>query len=285
MNVYQIITERILEKLSQGVVPWRRTWTGPEPLQNLVTRKPYRGINVFLLGMQGFGSPYWLTLKQANRLGGKIRKGASGSVVVLWKWVERTDPETGEPAPAVPLLRYYRVWNAEQTEGVEVPKAETIDFEPIEAAERILQEMPERPPIVQQDPGKAWYDPWGDKVNLPRPETFEGPEEFYSCAYHELVHATGHKSRLSRPGVVDVVKFGGHAYSQEELVAEMGAAFLCAVAGIEQVTLENSAAYIDGWRKVIGDDPKLVVHAAAQAQKASDFVLGRRFEGKDEAGE
>lgn len=284
-SVYQIITERVLEKLSQGVVPWRRTWTGPEPLQNLVTRKPYRGINVFLLGMQGFGSPYWLTLKQANRLGGKIRKGESGSVVVLWKWVEKTDPETGEPAPAVPLLRYYRVWNVEQTEGIEVPKAEVIDFEPIEAAERIVREMPERPPIVHQDPGKAWYDPWGDKVNLPRPETFEGPEEFYSCAYHELVHSSGHKSRLNRPGVVDVVKFGGHAYSQEELVAEMGAAFLCAVAGIEQVTLENSAAYIDGWRKVIGEDPKLVVHAAAQAQKASDFILGRRFEGKEEAGE
>ncbi len=284
-SVYQIITARILEKLSRGVVPWRRTWTGPEPLQNLVTRKPYRGINVFLLGMQGFGSPYWLTLKQANRLGGKIRKGESGSVVVLWKWVEKTDPETGEPAQAVPLLRYYRVWNAEQTEGIEIPKAETIDFEPIEAAEKILQEMPERPPIVHQDPGKAWYDPWGDKVNLPRPETFEGPEEFYSCAYHEICHATGHSSRLNRPGVVDVVKFGGHAYSQEELVAEMGAAFLCALAGIEQVTLENSAAYIDGWRKVIGDDPKLVVHAAAQAQKASDFILGRRFEDKEEAGE
>ena len=111
------------------------------------------------------------------------------------------------------------------------------------------------------------------------------PSVFFGCAYHELVHATGHKSRLHRPGVVDVVKFGGHAYSQEELVAEMGAAFLCAVAGIEQVTLDNSAAYIDGWRKVIGDDPKLVVQAAAQAQKASDFILGRRFEVKEESGE
>jgi antirestriction protein ArdC len=285
MNVYQIITERILEKLSQGVVPWRRTWTGPEPLQNLVTRKPYRGINVFLLGMQGFGPPYWLTLKQANRLGGKIRKGEPGSVVVLWKWVEKTDPETGEPAAAVPLLRYYRVWNVAQTEGIEVPIAEALDFAPIEAAERILQEMPQSPAIINQDPGKAWYDPRGDRVNLPRPESFEGPEEFYSCAYHELVHATGHQSRLGRPAVVEVARFGGHAYSQEELVAEMGAAFLCAVAGIEQVTLENSAAYIDGWRKVIGDDPKLVVHAAAQAQKASDFILGRRFEEKEEAGE
>jgi antirestriction protein ArdC len=285
MNVYQIITERILEKLSQGVVPWRRTWTGPEPLQNWVTRKPYRGINVFLLGMQCFACPYWLTFKQASRLGGTIRKGESGSVVVLWKWVEKTETETGEVARAVPLLRYYRVWNLEQTEGIQVPQAAVLDFEPIEAAERIVDAMPQRPPIVHLEPGKAWYDPWGDRVNLPRPEAFEGAEEFYGCAYHELVHATGHKSRLHRPGVVDVVKFGGHAYSQEELVAEMGAAFLCAVAGIEQVTLDNSAAYIDGWRKVIGDDPKLVVQAAAQAQKASDFILGRGFEAKAEAGE
>ncbi|MDF1556354.1 MAG: zincin-like metallopeptidase domain-containing protein, partial [Deferrisomatales bacterium] len=212
-------------------------------------------------------------------------KGESGSVVVLWKWIEKTDAETGEVARAVPLLRYYRVWNLEQTEGIEIPQAEVLDFEPIEAAERIVDAMPQRPPIVHLEPGKAWYDPWGDRVNLPRPETFEGAEEFYGCAYHELCHATGHRSRLHRPGVVDVVKFGGHAYSQEELVAEMGAAFLCAVAGIEQVTLENSAAYIDGWRKVMGDDPKLVVHAAAQAQKASDFILGRGFEEKEEAGE
>ena len=198
--------------------------------------------------------------------------------MVLWKWVERQDPESGEAAESVPLLRYYRVWNVEQTEGIEAPKAKVIDFEPIEAAEQILQEMPKRPEIVHRDPGKAWYDPWGDRVNLPRPETFEGAEEFYACAYHELCHATGHKSRLDRPTLVQLARFGGHAYCKEELIAEMGAAFLCAVAGIEQATLENSAAYIDGWRRVISDDPKLVVTAAAQAQKAADFILGREFE-------
>ena len=285
MNVYQIITERILEKLSQGVVPWRRTWKGPEPVQNLATRRPYRGVNVFLLGMQDFGSPYWLTLNQANHLGGKIRKGERGSVVVLWKWVERADRETGEVAESVPLLRYYRVWNVEQTEGIEAPKTKVIDFEPIEAAEQILREMPKRPEIVHRDPGKAWYDPWGDRVNLPKPETFEGAEEFYSCAFHECCHATGHRTRLDRPTLVQLALFGGHAYCKEELIAEMGAAFLCAVAGIEQATLENSAAYIDGWRRVIGTDPKLVVTAAAQAQKASDFILGRTFEEKGEAEE
>jgi antirestriction protein ArdC len=276
-KVYEIITERILQKLAEGVVPWRKTWRGPEPHQNLVSRRPYRGINVFLLGMQGFRSPFWVTFKQIDRLGGRIRKGESGSIVVLWKWIEKVDPETGKPTDSVPLLRYYRVWNVEQTDGIEVPQPEAFDFEPIAAAEEILREMPERPPVVHQDLGKAWYDPWGDRVNLPRPETFESPEEFYCCAYHELIHSSGHRSRLDRPGVVEVVKFGGHAYSKEELVAEMGAAFLCGVAGIEQATLANSAAYIHGWRRVIGDDPKLVVHAAAQAQKAADFILGRRF--------
>ena len=129
-KVYEIITERILKKLAEGVVPWRKTWQGPEPHQNLVSRRPYRGINVFLLGMQGFGSPYWVTFKQINRLGGRIRKGESGSVVVLWKWIEKVDPESGEQKGSVPLLRYYRVWNVEQTEGIQVPEPEARDFAP-----------------------------------------------------------------------------------------------------------------------------------------------------------
>ncbi|GAB4273507.1 MAG: zincin-like metallopeptidase domain-containing protein [Deferrisomatales bacterium] len=275
MNVYEILTERILQKLDEGVVPWRKTWRGPEPHQNLVSRRPYRGINVFLLAMQGFGSPYWLTRKQAGAVGGRIRAGEPGSLVVFWKWLDKRDPRTGEALDPVPLLRYYRVWNLEQTDGIERPEPKRSAFPPIKAAEEILRGMPDRPEGGHRDPGRAYYDPWGDRVNLPPPEAFEGPEAYYACAFHELVHSTGHKSRLDRPTLIQITRFGGHAYCKEELVAEMGAAFLCGVAGIEEATLANSAAYIDGWRRKLTDAPRLLVHAAGQAQRAADFVLGR----------
>jgi len=178
------------------------------------------------------------------------------------------------------VLRFYSVFNIAQIDGIDAPDAPepvNANFEPIAEAERIMLGMPKPPLIVHGEP-RAFYRPAADTVNLPRPDLFAEPEEYYSTAFHELTHATGHESRLNRRPSSEIRFFGDREYSQEELVAEMGAAFLCGQAGIAQATIVNSAAYIQGWLSVLKGSPKLVVHAAAQAQRAADYILGRTFE-------
>jgi len=277
-KVYQLITDRILAHLENGVIPWRKPWTANPPA-NLITRKPYRGINVFLLAPQGYASPYWLTLKQANQKGGRIRKGEASTPVIFWNWKEKMNPET-EEMEKYPILRFYRVWNVEQTEGLKLEDEAVPAFNPIARAASIIAKMPNPPKIVHGEP-KAWYRPSDDLVNLPRPEIFNTPEEFYCTAFHELSHASGHESRLKRPGTAEKIDFGSHCYSNEELIAEMAAAFLCGHAGISQAVVENSAAYIDHWRRKISDDPKLIVLTSAAAQKAADHILGVEFDAED----
>jgi antirestriction protein ArdC len=208
-----------------------------------------------------------------------VRKGEKGWPVIFWRWFDRdeaADDAAGEQRGRrrAPVIRYYTVFNAEQCDGLEVPPVEVPTFTPIAAAARILHAMPD-PPAIEHD-GVPYYQPSTDVVHLPPPERFDPPEEYYSTAFHELVHATGHEKRLARKGVMDPKRFGDHAYSREELVAETGAAFLCAHAGIEQRTLDNSAAYIGSWISVLRGDSRLVVEAAAAAQRATDWILGSR---------
>jgi antirestriction protein ArdC len=289
-SVYEIVTERIVELLNQGQIPWRKPWK-PEAGEhcNLISKMPYRGINVFLLGCAGFDSPWWLTFRQARQLGGQVRKGEKGTVVVFWKWLEeeKKDEETGETKRVrIPLLRYYTVFNIEQCEGIPAEKIpsriERPSFSPHQAAQGIIDNMPHKP-TMQFGGDRAFYRPSLDLVQLPKPESFESMAEYYSTAFHELVHSTGHSSRLDRKEITHIKPFGSQDYSREELVAEMGAAFLCAVAGIEQNTIANSAAYIQGWLKVLKDDKKLVVLAAAAGQKAADFIRGQGGQMESEA--
>jgi antirestriction protein ArdC len=277
-QVYTIVTDRIVELLERGTVPWRKPWAGPaqEP-KNLCSGRPYRGINVFLLSAAGFGSPYWLTFKQAKQRGGHVRKGEHGSIVVFykdWRPEDRTDDD-GRPV-VIPVLRYYRVWNVEQCEGIEYPRPDvpTIDLRPIDRCESVVGGMPSRPEIRHGE-ARAWYRPSADVVNMPRPELFTSAEEYYSTLFHELTHSTGHRSRLDRPGIANVQPFGSADYSREELVAEMAPAFLCGHCSIEATTLDNSAAYIAGWLAKLRSDRKLVVVAAGQAQRAADFILAK----------
>jgi len=282
-KVYDLINSRIIELLQQGTVPWRKTWhSGANYPKNLVSKKEYRGVNVFMLACQEYSSPYWLSFKQAVDKGGHVRKGEKSTPVVFWKWIDRKDVDGANPEEAngngkVPLLRYYSVFNLDQVEGIPSPPAETISnsFTPIEKAEEMIAGMPKRPDI-RHGGNKACYSPMLDYVKLPKPEAFESPEEYYSTAFHELTHSTGHASRVGRKGILEPSYFGSHEYSKEELVAEMGAAFLCGHAGIEQKVLENSAAYIQGWLRSLKNDKTLLVHAAAQAQKASDYILNRK---------
>ena len=157
---------------------------------------------------------------------------------------------------------------------LEVPERQHT---PIEAAERIAAAMPDAP-TVRSHSRKASYDPVSDTVSMPRPQIFESGEGYYAALFHELTHSTGHASRLNRKGITEVIRLGSPTYTREELVAEMGAAFLCGEAGILEPQFDQSAAYIDGWLGQLRKDTKLVVVAAAQAQKAADYILGRTYD-------
>ena len=271
VDVYQIVTDRVIEALEAGVVPWRKPWSGGTP-SNLVSRKAYRGINAFLLSLSRFSSPYWLSYKQAQSLGGCVRKGEKGTPVVFWNWVEKTNEASGK-VEKIPFLRYYTVFNAEQCEGLTLPDSETSkgEFSPIEEAEKVFPAYVNGPTLAHGG-GSAHYVPARDHVQMPVRESFDRPENYYHTLFHELIHSTGHDSRLKRAGIAEIAAFGSQTYAKEELVAEMGAAFLSAKVGIEN-TLPQTASYVQGWLKALRNDRKLVVHAAAAAQKACDRIL------------
>ena len=278
-SVYDVITDCILEKLSAGIVPWRKTWRTNGPARNLISGKPYRGVNHFILGCSPFASPFFLTFKQAKDCGGHVRKGEHGLPCVFWTQWETEDRETGEDKK-IPVMRLYTVFNAEQCEGIDHKRLAELQaseagraFNPIAEAESIVEGMPNRPAIGHGE-ARAFYRPSTDSVNMPAQSLFESSEAYYETLFHELAHSTGHASRLNRKAVTETAYFGSADYGQEELVAEMASAFVCGHCGIEQAILDNSAAYIAAWLRTIKQDSKLVVVAAAQAQKAADYILG-----------
>ena len=277
-SVYEIVTEQIVEQLENGVAPWRKPWRTELPV-NLVSGKAYRGLNVFLLGCQGYGSRYWLTFNQAAKLGGHVRKGERSSLVTFWhigeeKIIRDSDGNQRKSKPF--LLRFYHVFNVEQTEGI-ADKLGLTGASPrvpdLEQCEAIVSGMP-NPPKREQD-CRAWYRPSTDTVGMPARGLFNSPEEYYSTLFHELTHSTGHASRVGREGIEQLNTFGSESYSREELIAEMGAAMLCGMTGIEQATIQNSAAYLKTWIERLKSDSRLLVTAASAAQKASDYILGK----------
>jgi antirestriction protein ArdC len=286
MDVYAIVTEKIINLLEQGIVPWRRPWTSTGLPRNLVSKKPYNGINYFLLSASKYVSPFWLTYRQATELGGHVRKCEESTIVIFWKVEDLKQSgealdteESNEKNRRRFLLRYYRLFNLEQCELPQVvldrlPKIEMHQHDPIEAAERIIAGMP-NPSEIQYAGSKAFYSSVSDRITLPPRELFISAEEQIATTYHEMSHATGHPRRLNRKSIAEAAPFGSPIYATEELIAEMSAAYLCAEAGISPAVLENQAAYIAGWLKKLREDRKLVVQAAAQAQRAADYVLGK----------
>lgn len=273
VDSYQVITDRIIAALEAGTAPWRMSWVGGGNLANLATGRGYQGFaNRLLLGCAGFGSPYWVSYKQARDLGGQVRRGEKGTPVAFWKIFEKEENglKTGEK---IPFLRHYHVFNVEQCDGLTAPSADAPTFEhnPIDAAESIAQTMPNRP-IISHKGFQPCYSPAADEVKMPGVKYFKTIEGYYATLFHELAHSTGHKSRLDRPlgG-----RFGDGKYSREELVAEMTAAYLCGQAGIIDDTLDNSASYIKSWLAALRNDNRLLITAAGQAQKAADYILGR----------
>lgn len=277
MNVYEIVTEKILAELEKGVIPWRRPWGNMAEAKNYLTHKEYRGINAFLLPVLSQGQEYFATLKQVNELGGSIKAGSKGYPVVFFKW---TEIEKDGKIEEFPTLRYYTVFDPSQWQGIDVPKTtHTREIHPIAKCEEIISYMPKRPTMTNDGGERAYYRPSTDTIHLPPRDIFKSSEGYYETAFHELGHSTGHESRLGRHKEKDTdFHFGSALYAKEELVAEMTASFLCAKAGIDMSTTENTVAYIGSWLKALKNDKRMVVTAAAQAQKAADYILGVKHE-------
>lgn len=271
-DVYEIITDRIIEKLEQGVVPWHQPWTESGLPRNLVSKKPYRGINVLLLSSLGYQQNFFLTHKQIEQLGGSVKESEKPYPVCYWNWPEKGE---NEESKKVPIFRYYSVFNIEQCEGLPIeviPERNPFhDNPPLEVCEAIVEEMPKKPMIKFKE-NRAYYHPFFDFINMPKMKTFTSSETYYCTLFHELIHSTGHLSRLNRKEVVQMKSLGADAYSIEELIAETGACFLCSMAGISELVFDNSASYINAWLERLKNDKRLIVYASAKAQKAVDFI-------------
>jgi antirestriction protein ArdC len=279
-SVYEMVTEKIVSQLDEGVVPWRKPWIGGGPA-NFATGHVFRGINTWMLNaacsISGYKHNQWLTLKQCNKKKGRIKKGEHGEIVVFWKMLKRRDKETGEDK-TFPLLQYTHSFNVSQCTGLDLSKLETAS-ETVghkATADEVVSLYVDNggPSLVETGEGVACYSPTKDRVTMPMRQSFLSMGGWYSTLFHEMSHSTGHQSRLARVGVTQPIAFASHNYSKEELIAEMGAAMLCGMAGVEP-EYENSAAYIQTWRNRLEYDPKMIVQAGAAAQKAADWVLGQ----------
>lgn len=283
-DVYAEVTDQIVEALERGTAPWRRPWRERGLQRSLQSDRPYRGINQLLLQVRqqarGYRSPHWTTYRAARKAGGHVRRGERGTTVVFWRMLRVRDEASDNPEPTeprakkrIPFARLYTVFNTDQTEGLELSKVEAVDaaeFEPVDKAEWVIAGMPSAPAIAHGARG-ASYDPALDRVSLPAAHEFEPPEGYYATAFHELTHSTAHESRLDRD--VGSHRFGSADYSREELVAELGAAMLCATVGLAPATIDNAAAYIAGWLRALRGDKRLVLVAAGQGQRAADYIL------------
>ncbi|MCG8327770.1 MAG: zincin-like metallopeptidase domain-containing protein [Chitinophagales bacterium] len=286
----------MIELLENGVTPWRCTWNQYGLARNYATGHIYTGINGFLMNLTPHPIPYFISFKQAKTKGGKIRKGAKANKVFFYKTLFKNEEEgfisakqatalqgMGEDIQTIPMLKYYSVFNIEDVEGIEIniPEVELKEHERISKCEEIIKNVSNAPKYVFEDANRAYYHPFADKLNMPALGQFETAEEYYSTFFHELTHSTGHQSRLNREGITKLNPFGSPNYSKEELIAEMGASFLAAHTGInyDEITV-NSAAYLQGWLKVLKADKKLIFKAAAEAQKAADYILNitRKFD-------
>lgn len=281
-TVYQIVTDQIIAQLDKGIIAWKKPWKPSQEPRNMKSGRPYRGINRFLLAATDFNSPFWGTKKNIVGQGGTIRDGEKGTIIVFWKPYEVECNLTGEVEKRF-MFRYYRIWNADQCDGLDHLKQEESDegekISPIDAAEKVSRRYLENGgPMLVHGGDRAYYQVMGDTVKMPEMDSFHTADGYYSTLFHELGHSTGHPLRLNRPGIAEFDGFGSHQYADEELVAEFTAAFLMAETGIEgEETTTQSIAYIQSWREKLADDPRLVVFAAQRAQKAADMILDRQF--------
>lgn len=277
-SIYEMVTDRIIEQLESGIIPWEKPWTGIRAgAFNRVSKKSYSLLNQMILKHEG----EYATFKQWQDLGGHIRKGEKSEIIVFWKVlpVEEEQEDGTKTVKQIPLLKYINVFHISQVEGVEpLPQEELNDIEPIEQAENVLKGYWTREHIkVEHVAGnKAYYSPALDMIHLPLFEQFTNAEEYYSTAFHESVHSTMKGTRCNREKEREgkIAAFGSEEYSKEELVAEIGSANLLNIIGIEtRKTFRNNAAYIQNWLSVLKNDVKFIVSAAGKAEKAVNYIL------------
>jgi antirestriction protein ArdC len=287
-TIANIMIERVEARRAAGenvVAPWRMTWDPSLGMpRNLLSGHAYRGVNVFMTLFQGYSSPFWVTRNQVKKIGGTIKKQEDGKCepytpILFWKFPTVEEKEEGRFA----FCRFYQVWNTEQVEGIDEHVAKafagvvTEPKNPIEEAEALVNGFTGKPEIRHGD-ARAYYTPTADRVSMPNLAAFETAEAYYRVLFHELTHSTGHRTRLERDGVANPAAFASHAYSEEELIAEMGAAMLAGFAGIgSEEADENSAAYLDHWLKKLKADPNILVAAGGAAQKAVDMIRGIKW--------
>ena len=278
-NVYETITAKIIDSLETGVVPWARPWQATQygSYRNAATDRPYRGLNVLLLNMvaiiKGFVDPRWLTFRNAEKLGGHVKKGEKGVGIIFWKFVpankdgaDDVQPGDDDNEKVVPLVRVYTVFNVEQCEGLKIDELyeQEAPDSSFPDAEKILTL-----PNIKHGGNEAYYSQARDFIAMPNREHFESPEFYFSTALHEVVHWTGHPSRLHRKFGK---RFGDNDYAFEELVAEIGSAFIGAGSGIPFEEMRHPE-YINSWLQILKKDNRAIFTAAAKAQNAADFVL------------
>lgn len=271
-KVYEIITNEILEKLKTGVVPWRHPWTAGVPT-NAVSGNQYNGFNVFRLGFEEYVNPHWATFKQVGDLGGRVAKGEKSTIVIFWKMQKKIDTDTQEEK-TYPILRYFRVFNIEQTDLTDDERFVIVknDNKPLDQCEAIISGYQNRPGITHRDSARAYYNHLNDSINIPDMELFDSAEDYYSVLFHEETHGTGHYTRLERRGKDEHRSRNSPSYWNEEIIAELGAAYLGGQAGIGYHTLDNSASYIEGYYNALKNDNTLFIKAASAAQKAAEYI-------------
>jgi antirestriction protein ArdC len=284
-DVYTRVTDRIISDLEKGVRTWLKPWKAEHaagrisrPLRHNGT--PYQGMNILLLWGEamekGYSAPIWMTFKQAQELGAHVRKGEQGSLVVYANKLSRTEKDdNGEDIEKqIPFMKGYSVFNVEQVDGLPahyyskpenpLPLADRLDY-----AEKFLANTGA---VIRHGGNRAYYSPAQDAVQMPPFEAFKDRESYYATILHELTHWTSHKSRLDRS--FNAKRFGDNGYAREELVAELGAAFLSADLGITPEVREDHAAYLAHWLKALQEDKRAIFSAAAHAQRAADFLQG-----------
>lgn len=270
-TIYSEITQSIIEQLEQGAIPWVKPWKADSSAdKNLVSQKPYQGINRLLLGMssmvKGYSVPVWASYKQWESIGANVKKGEKGTKIVFYSPVTKEDKQTGD-IEKYAILKTYFVFNAAQVEGIDIVPAEQTDKE-FTAVELAEQRIIKTGAAISHGGDAAFYMPSADRIQLPNKSAFDSEANYYATAFHELAHWTGSKNRLDRD--LDKGRFGNPAYAFEELVAEMSAAFLCSDYGIQGEL--RHAGYIGHWLKALKEDSKAVFKAAALAQKAADYI-------------
>lgn len=279
VDVYELVTNRIIEQMEKGIIPWQKPWHGVSGgAISYTTGKPYSLLNQFLLGKEG----EYLTFNQVQTLGGKVKKGAKAQMVVFFKQypineqVLNEDGEMETKTHYIPLLRHYMVFHIDDCKGIKskIDNVQVVPPSPIESAENVVRNYFSRETchLLIKESNSAFYSPVLDEVVVPKIEQYTHAEEYYSTLFHEMTHSTGAKKRLDRN--LEEGHFGNDPYAKEELVAEIGSAFLSNTCGLDSnKAFKNSVAYIQSWSNRFKQDKKLIVWAAGRAQKAAEYIL------------